>query len=54
MIPFEIDEKKIPPMMISTEFYVRVTVREKGEITDTCKIEVFGYLKNLGSSVLGK
>lgn len=54
MMPFEVEEEKIPSMMISTEFYVRLTVREKGEGFETCKIEVFGYLKNLGSSVLGK
>lgn len=54
MTGFEIDETKIPSMMISTEFYLRLTVREKGELFETCKIEVFGYLKNLGSSVLGK
>lgn len=54
MLPFEVDDKKIPSMMLSTDFYIRVAVREKGEILETCKIEIFGHIKNLGSSVLGK
>lgn len=53
MLPFQVDESKIPPYMISTEFYVRITVREKGEIYETCKIEIFGYIKNLGLSRIG-
>lgn len=54
MLPFQVDENKIPRYMISTDFYVRVTVREKGELYETCKIEVFGYIKNLGLSGVGK
>lgn len=54
MKPFEVDDNKIPSMMLSTDFYVRVAVREKGETFETCRIEVFGHIQNLGSSVLGK